>query len=363
MNKRIIPLIFILFISTFLLVVNGCATKEQRAALRAVEKQAKSNAIAYVKDKYGFDVKVLYSDAHKDLDELFPTNDPTGYATVTVKYNNDRFNVYITGEEESIDGVDDYQKDAILQDFENVVKTTLDDYCSEEMYVDLYCGEKVYADRYIHTYYDGSNLWEVLEEMGGTWGCRVVTKDLNLQSIDIASVYEELEVVSHLFLINCYDMKEYEYLEKISFDSDPVDIKEYACYIDEYYYYSVNDNEYCDFSRVENDGFYVVMVDGTYCNISQGDLIVSNKYKKLFGTYSLETDAETIHIYVDSNKLKSNNYLYMDVLYSQNRNGECIFSGNAVDRYVNSQHLMCSIDEIENGDVITFTVIIEKENY
>ena len=358
MNKKIIIFIFMIF--NIVLLFTGCATKEQRAALKAVEEQATSNALEYIENKYGFEVSVVSAKAHKELGGLFPTHDPTGYATVTVKYNKVKFHVYITGEQVSTDGVDDYQKDIILEDFENVVKVALEDYGSDEMYIDFYCGIREHADKYTQIYYDGSNLWEALEDMGGTWGCRIFTKGLDMQSIDIETIFEELVPVSHLFIVNGYDLKEYEYLKEINFDYDLYDIKEYACYIDEYYYYSAYDNEYCDLDRVKEGSLYVVMPEGSDCEISSGMIIVPMDKKKISKAYTLETDAETIYVYIVESGLNSSNYSGMDILYNHTRDGEKISSGMALTRNVNSQHIMCVLDEIEEDDKITITAVIDR---
>ena len=102
------------------------------------------------------------------------------------------------------------------------------------------------------------------------------------------------------------------------------------------------------------------MPEGSDCEISSGMIIVPMDKKKISKAYTLETDAETIYVYIVESGLNSSNYSGMDILYNHTRDGEKISSGMALTRNVNSQHIMCVLDEIEEDDKITITAVIDR---
>lgn len=106
---------FLLVISLISLV--GCGyTSEEQAQMDELEENGVINATKYIKDKYGFIPTVI--DKRNTFYEGGPVPDfspnPTGIVHVTMEYEGKEFVVEISGEEDSLEGEDDYQKEEIL---------------------------------------------------------------------------------------------------------------------------------------------------------------------------------------------------------------------------------------------------------
>ena len=102
----------ILIIIVLLVICCGCGyTREEKKEFKRIEIQAKENAINYIKNKYGIDAKVKSVSAEKeDTGPIINfTPGPTGYAFVLMKSNDRKFTVYISGEEKTLEGKDNYQ--------------------------------------------------------------------------------------------------------------------------------------------------------------------------------------------------------------------------------------------------------------
>ena len=56
------------------------------------------------------------------LKVVFSSTSSTGSVFVKMQYNDDEFYVHITGEEESLDGADNYQSNKIKEDFIKIIE-------------------------------------------------------------------------------------------------------------------------------------------------------------------------------------------------------------------------------------------------
>lgn len=140
----------------------GCISEEQRAENEANLAQAEKNAAAYIYDKYGFEAEMVSSEIEDEAD-LF-SRWYTGYAFIEMEYSGRRFAVYIDGRTENTNGTDDYQCEeitaAVLESFEERTGTDCDSIFIQNEYI------KLMSEHHLlyNTYFDGSNLSEVISE-------------------------------------------------------------------------------------------------------------------------------------------------------------------------------------------------------
>ena len=118
---------YLIIVLAIMVVVTSCGyTNEDKKHMAELESQAQKNALNYIKEKYNFDakinsVKLEYPKAGV-VPNFFPP--PTGFAIVSLEYQNKNFEVYITGEEASIDGKDNYEMTEIINDTIEYINNT-----------------------------------------------------------------------------------------------------------------------------------------------------------------------------------------------------------------------------------------------
>lgn len=128
-------------VTVILFIVAGCGyTKEEKALMANYEKVAKENAVNYIEEKYGFTPEVKGTTVLKVDSGPVPdfTPNPTGMIKVHMSYNGYMFDVKISGEESTTEGVDDYQREEIAQAFTERL--------SDEMDIDIVSIDVRYTD-------------------------------------------------------------------------------------------------------------------------------------------------------------------------------------------------------------------------
>lgn len=86
----------------------------------------KQNACAYMREKYDTDFEVINAEVVMD-DDIFSTFEGDN-VFVTVRKNNGKYHVEISGVEESTDGCDDYQADEIENALIDMIKADIKDF-------------------------------------------------------------------------------------------------------------------------------------------------------------------------------------------------------------------------------------------
>ncbi len=315
-------------------IMSGCATDEQIAELEAVEEQAKINAADYVEEKYGFKPMIFEVEGETGDDTLFPNYEPTGYAYVTCMYHGIDFQVYITGEEASTEGIDNYQKDVIL---EAVQKAAADTFVfdTDNIYIDV---ERRGLDM-VGAYYDGTNLLEILNSPKYSWNYTVFVTDVDLPNIDTTSILDNLGQNAKIEIINCYNAEDLSTVKTQYLADDAGEIGHYGIYVKDYLTFSQNSNEYMDFKVVEHDALTVVMIEGTYCDIAETsvDPMEWKGYgytnpKQIFGAYAIETDAKRIFIFVNTDTIDTNDPFSATMALKYKKDGEqCYYNGTLIE--------------------------------
>ena len=160
-------LIFFLF-SVFL-----CAcgyTREEKLYMENVEELGSQNAINYIKDKYGISAEIENIEICKDREEGNSFPPPNGYVLLSMRYRDKSFTVQINGENETLEGIDDFQYELITADakkyFESLLTYEIHDIYLE--YKENMISGDPYQDRQnvnlISEYYESGDLENFLQQ-------------------------------------------------------------------------------------------------------------------------------------------------------------------------------------------------------
>lgn len=166
MGKR--KAVYWILLALIMVTVTGCGyTLEEKREMKRYEKQGRENAKNYIREKYGIDAKITEINCEKysssPVPDFFPS--PTGNVFVKMKYKGTDFLVAISGQKKNTDGLDNYQfqeiATAFAQEMYNITGLH-----AESAYVCYgeYGTVKDEKNGMIHTFYDGENLAEVLQE-------------------------------------------------------------------------------------------------------------------------------------------------------------------------------------------------------
>ena len=308
--------IFILLMCT-MLIMGGCMTEEQKEELKKIEAQAEINAKNYIKEKYGFDAEVVKVEGVVNYDGITPYGIVTGYANITLKYEGKEFLSYISGEEETSIGIDNYQSDSIYADMIKEAKT-IANIKADDIFLEILFGGKSSENIMVTTYYNGENLDVIKEEIQGRVDYKIITLNADLKNYDAEIIKTNLTEYSEILMINCENTKDFENVKKANIVSFLMDIDEYVIYIDDYLNIDRSAIEYMDIEKVLYDDFTICMRNGTFCEVTADkcnpkDWVgrgFAKEPKQVFEAYSIDSDAEKIYFYVNIDAL--------DVDYSDN---------------------------------------------
>ena len=166
MGKR--KAVYWILLALIMVTVTGCGyTLEEKREMNRYEKQGRENAKNYIREKYGIYAKITEINCEKysssPVPDFFPS--PTGNVFVKMKYKGTDFLVAISGQKKNTDGLDNYQfqeiATAFAQEMYNITGLH-----AESAYICYgeYGTVKDEKNGMIHTFYDGENLAEVLQE-------------------------------------------------------------------------------------------------------------------------------------------------------------------------------------------------------
>lgn len=316
---KCVLLLLITIMSTFFM---GCGySKEEKEQMQQYEKQATENAICYISEKYGFQANVLETDCETLEVIAVPDFSPsaTGDVLVSMEYDGHEFLVLISGEEKTTDGIDNYQLDQIRQTIMEEVNS-LTGLSAREILV-IY-GKEYNAEMesrnngLVHTYYDGSNLPEVLSENNYQMICSCVDEDLSL--IDAEVIKESLGDGEALF-VSYRSEDDYKAVSRsINLGGIPLsyNIDDKALYIDEYRVIGGNEEKHVVYDLREQDGIYYIPEDADSQVVLTETVLDDasnwngrgfvNAVQVLDTAYTISTDSRVIHFFIPVNLLESN---------------------------------------------------------
>ncbi len=321
MNRKYrICLIALMAFVTMLLA--GCGNSmAEKAEMRKYEATATDNAIKYVQKKYGFEAEVKDTQLEKADPGCVPQFKfvPTGYAYVKVLTEDKEFNVYITGEEESTEGYDDYQSQLITDAFLSYVKKSTG--VSPKAATIRYGRDNQDATitNLTEYYYDGTNFDDILQKESFS-GVLEYVDGIQLSQLNTYHAMDSLRQTADVDLL-LVKYRSQDAFEKVpthiyNLDGTPVEFEsdDYAVYMQEKLVVTTQEVNYESFALTESGPFSYftknhenVLMRKTkpmdITNLSgygEGDGI-----KSLSDTFTIETEADTVYIYVPAAIVKS----------------------------------------------------------
>lgn len=311
MKKNRVHIILLILCSAFLIVGCGGTKKEEYAK---IEKQAKTNSIEYIQDKYGFEAEVISAKAEPNYGAIFSWDEvASGYALVTLQYDNKEFCVYISGDKESTDGKDNYQQEQIEEAIE--AKFISDaNIQAEEVYCNIFYEYYNPTDNNFlimtSVYYNGSNIDEVLDELNKDNNFQVDYMLLTLNDISQShSSYDfnsERQRNQDVLIVNCDNIDDFNIMKNAKVNPFNLRVKNYVVYMTDYSLYTYGSVEKKSINKVTGDGFVVCYAGGSYCEITSADWVSSDFNKErqqVFDSYKYDTDADNIYFFVRLDKL------------------------------------------------------------
>lgn len=333
---------FSLILLSFILLIAGCGyTKEEKAYMKKLEKQASENAINYIKNKYGFSADIISSEVEKYSSSGVPfSSDLTGDVYVKLKYKDKKFIVYISGENVNIDGKDNYQYDEIVSDILNLIetKTNIKPHNSSIYYGKDYKNEKGLISKLYN-----NNINEVVKDNN----FRIQLEYINIGNLEYIKNNNLLTDMDYnqLILINYHSLESYNnkdinnyYLTNEDYLlTNAVNI-ESACIIKD------NNIKYYKFNLKSIDDIYYYTEPDNYLNLSYTTISDAKNWigrdafknvKQVSNAY-LTNSNSSLYIYIPTNKIKGYDIENIDIGIECESNLDKKFytiSGNLVENY------------------------------
>ena len=296
MKKKII-----LFINVVLVfILTGCLSQEEKSKREIYYNQAKINAINYIEKKYGFTpeyISAKCSDPGKfgiDCNETI---------FVHMKHDQKEFDVLIDGDKETNQAQDNYQNDEIVEDLtkEIINETGITPFNSS-------IEKRLKNYNVINTYYDKTNLSEILEKHYFEILFEYVDEKEFKNNI-IPNKLKRLDEYGKLVFVNYNSLDSYNDAKSHGTWVEEDHLKENAMYIDNAILITNGEIKEYNFPIIKFDGLYFYF--GEYNNITLSKTKLDdlsnwthNKFKKqVSDAYSINS-IKDFYIYIPVNKYK-----------------------------------------------------------
>lgn len=357
-----------------LVFLTGCGySKEEKRDMKRFEKQGKRNAQEYIEEKYGFKAEVEEVTCDKmntgPVPDLWPG--PNGNVRVKMEYKGRDFYVYIAGDEETSEGVDDYQMEEITEDFEEILEdvTGLE---PEEMALCygsfLAMDYKPEGNGMISTYYDGENLDEVLHEKNFRLFCAYIDEDLS----DMGEVTEEFGDGCYLF-VSYNSEEDYKKCKSDGYYNllgTPIqgDVDKNELFIREYYSLEYDEEEYVVNEVLEYDCFYYTMEGGSEVYFEETEIDDPDNWngrgylgaKQAMKAYRIDTDADKITLYIPVDEIDGSGEHGWGIALQYVKDGETHYKRALTFDTGNEEYLVSKIYMRDYEDLI-FTVLVDTK--
>lgn len=354
-----------LMLCTMLVIVGCGGTKKEDYA--KIEKKAKTNAVKYISDKYGFEAEVISAEAEPNYGAIFGWDDTsTGYAMVTLQHDNNQFQVVISGDDNSTDGKDNYQQsiteEAIKQEFISATNIKADEVHCDIFYEYHFSYDTDTSLILTNVYYDGNNIDEVLEDINGDNHLRINYKLVTLN----ASLKDHLNISLNIInndedalIANCDNKDDFEVMKEATFEAFNIELYKYMIYMTDYVLIDNNSLTHKDINKMTSQGFTICYTGGSYCEATPTDWIFdeTNNSKQIFGAYKFDNDADNLYFFVELDKLDTQEYEGSYIANTfLNQNGRHYNRGNAND-FVNDEYLVYKTSTGTQATDYIFTVL------
>lgn len=361
-----------LCLASFVLTACGYSA-EERQEMAQYEKQGKTNALNYVKEKYGFEADVAEVSCEKagrggTIDFSPP---PTGDVFVTMEWEEKNFSVYIPGDAATSEGVDNYQYEAILSALEQELQeiTNLPAEALFMCYGRFDTMSDAEKNGLIPGYFDGQNLAEVLQDQYPTAAVSYINQDVS--GIDMAAVEERTGIRSILFVD--YDSPEhYRAIEKPYYNiaGSPIEsgIDEHMLYMNGYRLVDYSEDVYVDCTKKESCGVLMItelaeeQVTLTKTTIDPASEWNGRGFldaEQVSDAYALNTESRKVHVYIPVDSLSTTHTEQADIVLQYVYDGKiCYYKvpGGLTD---DGNYLEAGISTKDRSD-IRFAVLVDR---
>ena len=359
----------ILSLIMLLLFLCGCGySDEEKVAMKQYEEQGRENAETYIKEKYGFTAKI--EDVKCDKIDMSPIPDfwpgPNGNVRVTMTHKGQEFYVYISGEEKTNEGVDNYQAEEITVAFEKeLLKVT--GLKPEECF--LYFGRfEAHANGaegngMLRTYYDGSNLDEVLHEGNFKVLCSYIGEDMSGMS-RVKDAFGEGE---YLF-VSYNSAEDFQMCDDRTYNilGTPIasDIEKNELFVQEYYCMEYEEEAYVKNEVRSYDNFFYTVEDGSDVQFEETDIDDPENWngrgylgaKQVMKAYRIITQADKVRIYIPCDSIKKGIDNPASIALQYKSDGEVVYKGALTFKTGKEKYLVATIYMRDYEDMI-FTVL------
>ncbi len=173
-------ILYILCVLLTVLFITGCETKEERAQRKKNEKQAAEQAVQFMYEKYGITPEVLKSNSDYQQG-MFGVDYRQAYL-IKMVYEEKEFLVYMMQDGQVRDS---YQHEEIYQALRTEINDRIPGVTEFRLYGYQFFRSNDYRsfkDCLCSKYYDGTNLFEVLNDCEGTFWAYYVHGDFSDES-------------------------------------------------------------------------------------------------------------------------------------------------------------------------------------
>ena len=315
------------FAAAALITLTSCGDSEEQKELnRQYIATAKTNALNYIQDKYGFEPEI--TDAVQEREYGMFSSTPLTTVYVRMNYNNRNFGVYIDGASKNTDGYDNYQQEDLYEylksfipepiDMElkgGVISTSYDDF--EKECVNMY-----------QTYFDGTNIAEMFNEKGCSIYARYIDKDFSEISAD--------DFPDDFFINEKVKVTFYSYRSEDAYNKKGVRTNaESAVYLESYCTVSKSETVKKSYpiGRIDNMYYYVEEDLPESVNIREITPDNPANWDNEFFThevaskaYSIKSDSDcTVWIYFPESDIVKKDHEWQGFAFYKNTDGESIY--------------------------------------
>lgn len=308
-----------LLLILIMVAMTGCGyTLEEKKEMKRYEKQGRENAENYIKEKYGFDAEIKDLTCEKYNSGAVPdfSPSPTGNVFVKMNYHGEDFSVLISGETKNTDGIDNYQ----LPEITTALKQELYEITGVQAESAYVCyGENSSTDDekngMIHTFYDGKNLTEILQEESPEVVVSYV--DYPVNQIPVSEVSRKTSVDTMLF-VDYESQEAYQSVRQPYYNLGgwPIanGIEDQLYQVNGYRVVSADEDNYmkCE-KKIRDDIILITERPEEQVNLEKTVLDSQDNWngngfidaKQVADAYAVETDSEKVYVYFPVGKLNA----------------------------------------------------------
>ena len=317
MKKR--NIVYYLILVLIMIVLTGCSyTEEEKTAMKSYEKQGRENAENYIKEKYGIDAEIRKLNCEKynsgPVPDFFPS--PTGNVFVKMNYQGKDFSVFISGESKNTEGIDNYQFQEIAIAFSQELDGIMG-FHAENVFVCYgeYGTVNDEKNGMVHTFYDGGNLAEILQNESA----RAVVSSVNqaVDQIPVSEISQKTGVDTILFAD--YESREaYQSVQQPYYNLEgwPIEngIEDQLYQLNGYRVVSAGEDTYvkCE-KKIQDDIILITEQPQEQVTLEKTVLDSQENWngngfidaKQVVDAYTVETDSEKVYVYFPVDKLNT----------------------------------------------------------